>query len=75
MTDSEVVRAAGVVVVRDGATGPEIAVIRRGLRADWSFAQHWHLGARLSNAFDEEYSLASGFATPGSELMVTLRWE
>jgi 8-oxo-dGTP diphosphatase len=36
MTDSEVVRAAGVVVVRDGATGPEIAVIRRGLRADWS---------------------------------------
>ena len=46
-----------------------------GLRADWSFAQHWHLGARLSNAFDEEYSLASGFATPGSELMVTLRWE
>lgn len=36
MTDSEVVRAAGVVVVRDGATGPEIAVIHRGLRADWS---------------------------------------
>jgi 8-oxo-dGTP diphosphatase len=36
MTDSEVVRAAGVVVVREGAAGPEIAVIRRGLRADWS---------------------------------------
>ncbi|MFM1965252.1 MAG: hypothetical protein RL134_977 [Actinomycetota bacterium] len=36
MTDSEVVRAAGVVVVREGATGPEVAVIRRGLRADWS---------------------------------------
>ena len=46
-----------------------------GLRADWSFAQRWHLGARLSNALDEEYSLASGFATPGSELMLTLRWE
>jgi 8-oxo-dGTP diphosphatase len=36
MTDSEVVRAAGVVVVRDAAAGPEVAVIRRGLRADWS---------------------------------------
>lgn len=36
MTDSEVVRAAGVVVVRDGPAGPEVAVIRRGLRADWS---------------------------------------
>lgn len=30
------VRAAGVVVVRPGPSGPEIAVIRRGLRADWS---------------------------------------
>lgn len=30
------VRAAGVVVVRDGPAGPEVAVIRRGLRADWS---------------------------------------
>lgn len=36
MSDSEVVRAAGVVVVREGADGPEVAVIRRGLRADWS---------------------------------------
>jgi 8-oxo-dGTP diphosphatase len=36
MTDSEVVRAAGVVVVRDAAAGPEIAVIHRALRADWS---------------------------------------
>lgn len=36
MTDSEVVRAAGVVVVRQGPAGPEVAVIHRGLRADWS---------------------------------------
>lgn len=36
MTDSEVVRAAGVVVVREGPQGREIAVIHRGLRADWS---------------------------------------
>ena len=48
MADSEVVdaageaapdglvRAAGVVVVRHGPGGPEVAVIHRGLRADWS---------------------------------------
>ena len=46
-----------------------------GVRADWAFADHWHLGARLGNAFDRDYSLASGFATPGRELIVTLRWE
>lgn len=45
------------------------------LRADWSFADHWNLGARLGNALDEEYSLASGFATPPREFIVTLRWE
>ncbi len=36
MTDSEVVRAAGVVVLRDGPAGPEVGVIHRGLRDDWS---------------------------------------
>jgi 8-oxo-(d)GTP phosphatase len=36
VADSEVVRAAGVVVVRDGSAGPEVAVIHRGLREDWS---------------------------------------
>ena len=36
MSDSEVVRAAGVVVVRGSDTGTEVAVIHRGLRADWS---------------------------------------
>ena len=30
------VRAAGVVVVRAAASGPEVAIIHRGLRADWS---------------------------------------
>ena len=36
MTDSGTVRASGVVVVRDGAAGPEVAVIHRALRDDWS---------------------------------------
>lgn len=45
------------------------------LHADWAFADAWHLNARLGNAFDREYSLASGFATAGRELIVTLRWQ
>ena len=45
------------------------------LRADWAIAAAWHLTARLGNAFDREYSLASGFATAGRELTLTLRWE
>lgn len=36
MTDSGLVRASGVVVVRDGGEGPEVVVIHRDLRADWS---------------------------------------
>lgn len=36
MTDSGLVHASGVVVVRDGGEGPEVVVIHRGLRADWS---------------------------------------
>lgn len=45
------------------------------LHADWAFADAWQLGARLGNACDREYSLASGFAAAGRELIVTLRWE
>ena len=52
---------------------PSYAVL--DLHADWTIADAWHLGARLGNAFDREYSLASGFATPGRELILTLRWE
>ncbi len=36
VTDSGLVRASGVVVVRDTGHGPEVVVIHRDLRADWS---------------------------------------
>lgn len=36
VSDSGPVRAAGVVVLRTAATGPEVAVIHRNLRSDWS---------------------------------------
>ena len=36
MSDSSPVRAAGVVVLRPGQEGPEVLVIHRNLRSDWS---------------------------------------
>lgn len=36
MSDPSPVRAAGVVVLRHGEAGPEVLVIHRNLRADWS---------------------------------------
>lgn len=46
-----------------------------GVRAEWAIDASWKLGARLSNAFDREYSFARDFATSGRELIVTLRWQ
>jgi vitamin B12 transporter len=66
---------AGYASERRDFDGPLDAYTLVAIRADWSFAEHWNLGARLGNAFDEEYSLASGFATPPREFIVTLRWE
>lgn len=45
------------------------------LRVDWQVAPAWKLEARLENLFDRDYTLASGFNTPGRSLLVGLRWE
>jgi vitamin B12 transporter len=66
---------AGYASDRQDFDGTLDAYTLVALRADWSFAEHWNLGARLGNTLDEEYSLASGFATPPREFIVTLRWE
>jgi vitamin B12 transporter len=34
------------------------------LGAQWTFMKHWTLFAKLENALDEEYELASGYYTP-----------
>jgi vitamin B12 transporter len=44
------------------------------LRLDWPLDGGWRLGARLDNALDREYQLASGFATPRRALYVDLAW-
>lgn len=36
MADDSPIRAAGVVLLRDGAQGPEVALIHRPIRKDWS---------------------------------------
>jgi vitamin B12 transporter len=46
-----------------------------GVRVEWPFSAGWSLGARLSNAFDRQYSFARDFASPGREFMVSLRWQ
>lgn len=46
-----------------------------GLRAETRLGSDWHLGARLENALDHDYTWAAGFAAPGREWIVTLRWQ
>jgi vitamin B12 transporter len=44
------------------------------LRADWSFAPDWTLGARLNNAAGKIYETVYGYNQPGRELYVSLRY-
>ncbi|MDZ4350931.1 MAG: TonB-dependent receptor [Xanthomonadaceae bacterium] len=45
------------------------------LRATWSPAPDWQIQARLENLTDRDYQLASGFNTPGRNLLVALHWQ
>ena len=42
---------------------------------DWRFAADWRAGLRLDNAFDREYALVAGYATPGRSVLLTLEWQ
>ncbi|MEO8938272.1 MAG: TonB-dependent receptor [Burkholderiaceae bacterium] len=44
------------------------------LRADWAFAKDLSLGLRLNNVGGKDYETAYGYAQPGREGFVTLRW-
>ena len=37
---------------------------------DWRFASDWRAGMRLDNAFDREYALVAGYATPGRSFLL-----
>lgn len=44
------------------------------LRYEHRLGNGFGLGARLGNVFDKDYQLASGFATPGREWLLTVSW-
>jgi vitamin B12 transporter len=44
------------------------------LRADWRYDRAWTLGVRLNNLANKVYETAYGFAQPGREAYVTVRW-
>ena len=45
------------------------------LRVARTLGRGWRIGARLDNAFDRDYVLASGFATPRRALLVSVDWQ
>ncbi|MBS0213756.1 MAG: TonB-dependent receptor [Proteobacteria bacterium] len=44
------------------------------LAAGWNFHPGWRAQVRLSNLFDKDYELASGYRTPGRSVLLTLSW-
>lgn len=42
--------------------------------AGWQFRPEWRLEGRVNNLADKAYSQALGYATPGRQAQVTLRW-
>ena len=48
---------------------------RVDLRAEWRPDPIWTVQARIENLGDRDYRLASGFQTPGRNLLVTLIWQ
>ncbi len=59
---------------RQDFDGPLGGYTRFDLRAEARLGAEWTLGARVENLFDSEYTLASGFATPGRAALLTLSW-
>lgn len=45
-----------------------------GLNAGWTISPDWALDFKLKNAADRSYLLKGGYATPGREAQLTLRW-
>lgn len=42
--------------------------------ASWQFRPEWSLEGRVNNLADKAYTLAQGYATPGRQAQLTLRW-
>ena len=44
------------------------------LRLAYAIGKHWRIESQIANIFDEDYALADGFATPGRNYQLTLRY-
>ena len=65
---------AQAVARRQDFEGPLAGYTRVDLRAEADIGRDWALRARVENLLDRDYTLASGFATPGRSLLVELAW-
>ena len=72
----------GLTGAAEGARYDNLANTRRidgfatlDLRAEYRFAKHWTLQAKLANVFDETYETASFYNQPGRTWSVLLRFQ
>jgi vitamin B12 transporter len=62
-------------ILHDDVGGLELdAYTLLNLRADWTLADAWTIGARLENLTDRNYELVHGYNTPGRSGFVELTW-
>ncbi len=73
-SDFSVGASLGYANERFDFDGPLDGFATLDLRASYAFDSHWSLETGLTNAADEEYQLASGFATPGRQWRLALRY-
>ncbi len=59
---------------RQDFDGPLGAYSRLDIRAQWQLSGHLKLMAKIENALDHDYQLASGFASPGRSFLIELLW-
>lgn len=46
-----------------------------GVQANWRISAQWNLNLSVANLTDRDYQWAQGFAAPGREYLMTLRWD
>ncbi|NJN47855.1 MAG: TonB-dependent receptor, partial [Candidatus Competibacteraceae bacterium] len=72
----------GATLYAQGSSYDDLANIRRlggyatfDLRGAYQFAKDWQLEALWANVFDKQYETAAYFNQPGTNVMVTLRYQ
>ncbi len=66
--------AAGPSKDSDYSTAVNAGYLLTALTAGVQFASHWHLRARLENAFDVQYQTVAGYSSPGRGLYLGIAY-